>query len=255
MDLSKIYLALDFDGVIADSINECLVVSYNAFGEYTGKSSRIFSLDKIDKDIINESRRLRNFIRSGEDYVYIQLALQENASIHNQQEFDDFCGNYADLREHFFNIFYNERGQFSTNNFQDWIKLNPLYEGFGLFLKNYQFKKQLYIISTKKIEFIKKILAAGEIDIIDENMFHASSAHPKKAIIKELLDNRGIQPDQFYFIDDQIDTLIKVKETQVNCLFAKWGYNNPEQLDKAEQEGIQATDLKEFLKMFGIVDK
>ena len=250
MDNSKIHLALDFDGVIADSINECLVVSYNAFGKFIGKNSRIFSIDKIEENRVIESRRLRNFIRSGEDYVYIQLALQENALIRNQQEFDDFCGKYAELREQFFNMFYNEREQFSTDNFQNWIKLNPLYEGFELFLKYYQFKKQLYIISTKKIEFIQRILEAGEIDLINENMFHASSNRPKKMIIKELLESRGVGPEKFYFIDDQIDTLIKVKETEVNCLFAKWGYNNPEQLGKAEREGIQAIDLQEFLQRF-----
>jgi len=74
-------LALDFDGVIVDSIQECLVVGYNAFIEYTGKGSKILDLSSLDHDDMAKCHRLRNFIRSGEDYVYIQLAISEGVDI------------------------------------------------------------------------------------------------------------------------------------------------------------------------------
>ena len=48
------FLALDFDGVIVDSIGECLVMGHNAYGKYTRSGAQIRRLEEM-----NESSRLR----------------------------------------------------------------------------------------------------------------------------------------------------------------------------------------------------
>ncbi len=246
-------LALDFDGVIADSIKECLVSGYNAYANYSGQSC-INHYEELDPTCTGEARRLRNYIRNGEDYVYIAHALASDINIHNQLDFDDFLLKNANKREIFFDHMVNQRISFSEAKPDLWASLNPLYDGMREFLINYPNKENLYIITTKKLLFVHKILDANCIDLVDENIRDTSSGKTKRQIIEEILSDSTLAPEQFYFIDDQVDTLIKVQPTRVNVLFAEWGYNTEAQAAVAEENAIPVVSRDEFFDLFKIDD-
>jgi len=243
-------LALDFDGVIADSIEECLVVGYNAFVDYSRQESKIETLSALDKKVVDEAKRLRHFIRSGEDYVYIQLALSEDIKMNTQDDFDNFLNKYSQLKETFFNLFYQERKHFSVEKLNSWMQLNPMYEGMQHFLKESSGKNPLYIISTKKSEYIHKILEGHQITFPVKNIFHAHKDRSKLTIIHELLSKYNTEPSHFHFIDDQVDTLLKVELSQVHRYLAGWGYNNEEQKTRAIKAGIPVLRLIDFYSIF-----
>ena len=69
-------------------------------------------------------------------------------------------------------------------------------------------------------------------------------------IIKNLLDKNNVSPDNFYYIDDQVDTLLEVKASGVHCLLAEWGYTTPQQILSAEKNKIPAIQLDDFLIQF-----
>jgi phosphoglycolate phosphatase-like HAD superfamily hydrolase len=248
----KDYLALDFDGVIADSIKECFVVAHNAFVEFSGAGLRVDFFDDLDQEKVAKMRRIRNFIRSGEDYVYICLAIYKNAVIQNQKDFDSFTEQYKYLRATFFEEFYRERRRFSHEKPGLWAELNPLYPGIRHFLATYKQADRLLIISTKKAEFVDKTLTANDIHFNTNRIFYATAHRSKRTIIEELLDQNKIQPDQFHFIDDQIDTLLTVAETGVSCYLALWGYNNEGQIETARRRGISTLELEDFLEIFSV---
>ena len=75
-DIDKYFLALDFDGVVADSVGECLIVANNAYTEYSS-GTKTYNLSELDPALISEFTRLRNFIRSGADFVYIIKSISE----------------------------------------------------------------------------------------------------------------------------------------------------------------------------------
>jgi len=241
------FLALDFDGVIADSIGECLVIGYNTYVKYTQAGQPICSLEELDETRIAESKRLRNFIRSGEDYVYINLAIDDKARIRNQQEYDSFVNKHLNLKGTFYDLFYRERESFSTTKEKSWIELNPLYKGIKQFLTQYHSKEKLFIITTKKIKYALKILTGNDIHLKEENCFCASGRDTKLKIINKLLARNNISSDNFYYIDDQVDTLIEVKLSGVHCLLAEWGYTTPHQILRAESENIPGIQLNDFL--------
>ena len=246
----KDYLALDFDGVIADSIKECFVVAHNAFVEFSGDGLRVDFFDDLDEEKVAKMRHIRNFIRSGEDYVYINLAIEKNAIVQNQKDFDSFTEQYKDLRATFFDEFYRERETFSQEKPRLWAELNPLYPGIRPFLATYKQAERLFIISTKKAEFVDKTLTANDIHFDTDRIFYATAQRSKRTIIEELLDQHRIRPDQFHFIDDQIDTLLTVAETGVSCYLALWGYNNEGQIETARKRGIPILELQDFLEIF-----
>ena len=248
-NIKRDYLALDFDGVVVNSVEECLVVAYNAFAEYF-HGRKVNSVNEVEPETVLTFKQLRNFIRSGADFVYIILAISENMNINNQQEFDDFTNKYEDLRNTFFDLFYLERESFFTQKPESWIKLNPLYDGLNEFLSSYPYKERLYIITTKKIFFVKKILSFYGIQLIKNNLFTADDKKNKKDIIQELLSNHKISPQRFWFVDDQIDTLLKVKDSFIHCFLAEWGYNDEQQINKGKKENIEIITLKDFRNKF-----
>jgi len=128
-------LALDFDGVIADSLEECLVVGFNAFSQYRQQDRRLFRLDEMDFQMSEEAKRIRKYIRTGEDYVFIFLALHREITIDDQNKFDAFKEQNHLLQPEFRELFYQQREVFSTELSDKWIALNPLYPDMENFLK------------------------------------------------------------------------------------------------------------------------
>jgi len=244
-------LALDFDGVVIDSIEECLVVSYNALAIHRGRPDRIADLSELDLKIVKEARRIRNFIRHGQDYVFIQLALEQKVTIENQPDFDRFLDDNQSLNPNFRKLFYEERARFLEDKPEQWLTLNPFYAGMQEFLEMYQPKEQLYIITTKLTENVRAIVDAANIDIIPENIYSADSQLTKTQIIQNLLQQKQIRPDRFHFIDDQVDTLIKACGTGVNLYLAEWGYNNIEQIQRARENDLELLLLTDFYRLFG----
>ena len=244
------YLGLDFDGVIVDSIAECLVLGHNAFVEFSGKGRKVYALKELEPRSLAEAKRLRNFIRSGEDYVYINLALRERAEIHDQETFDAFKQRYSQHKPDFFRLFYTEREKLSSGQRDLWLSLLPLYKGIRDFLYDYRNKEDLYIISTRKADYMAQILSGNGIQINRSHLFFADDKRNKRTIISELLIENDLTPDRFYFLDDQIDNLLKTAPTGINCLMAEWGYHNEDQLAKARKEGFRILTLPEFSSEF-----
>ena len=111
-EIASDILALDFDGVIADSIKECLVSGYNAYANYISKPT-IERHDQLDPKWAAEAWRMRNYIRNGEDYMYIAHALANDVPVSGQQDFDEFLNANKSLRHTFFDHMYNQRIAFS----------------------------------------------------------------------------------------------------------------------------------------------
>lgn len=244
------FLALDFDGVVADSIGECLVVGHNAYSKLRRSSARIRRLEALDERHQNECRRLRRFVRSGEDYVYIQFAMDNNVRIQDQRAYDLFVNRHSNLKDTFYDLFYKERERFFTTEADRWIELNPLYSGMKQFLQQYPSKERLFIITTKQIKYALEILTGNRVDFKKENCFCAGSGNTKRKIITELLAEKELSAESFYFIDDQVDTLVEVKGTGVHCFLAQWGYTSEAQILRAANEKIPGIGLDEFLTQF-----
>jgi phosphoglycolate phosphatase-like HAD superfamily hydrolase len=248
-NLKNNILALDFDGVIVDSIKECLVSGYNAYANFNDKTN-IERFEQLDPEWASQARLMRNFIRNGEDYVFIAHALANGSAIKDQDDFDAFLAHNNNLRDTFFDHMVNQRISFSDAKPDLWAALNPLYKGMKSFLQNYTDKENFYIITTKKLLFVHKILAANDIHLIEKNLFDTAGGKNKRQIIEKILQARQASPNLLYFIDDQVDTLLKVKPSKVQVSLAEWGYNNEQQVSKASTNDIDILGLQDFFQKF-----
>jgi len=240
-------LALDFDGVIANSIDECLVTAYNAFTR--GNEGYVPRTDlKAFSDLeMAEFRNLRPLIRRGEDYVFLLLAMSEKKQLLSQMEFDEFLDKNEFNREEYRRRFYAEREVLQTQNPEMWLNLNPLYPGMASFLKSVD-AEEIYIITTKDLVSVRLILEHNGISLKPDQMFQADKTLGKPAILNSILSKRGVGGEQIHFIDDHVGTVVEVKHNSLaNVYCASWGYNTVEQLHMLHQENIPALSLDEFL--------
>ena len=242
-------LALDFDGVIADSINECLFSGYNAYSRFSRRQP-VETFDHLDDEWIDKARHMRRFIRNGEDYVYIAKALDQGVEVDRQEDFDRFLDEYHGLQRGFLQAMKNERLSTLEQNPTQWHKLNHLYPGMQAFLSTYPNKDNLCIITTKLLVFVKAILQTHRIEFKEDRLFDTSDGRSKGDIIEDITYDRGVTAGNFYFVDDQVDTLIKVKSLGIHLYLAAWGYNDAQQHQSAQEHGIPVFQLDDFYRTF-----
>jgi len=243
-------LALDFDGVICDSIAECLVVGYNAFHAPYPPAHAISRYEEIPSGQRTEARRLRRFVRSGEDYVYVFHALSEHADIKDQASFDSFCAAHAGLRELYLAAFYEQRERMAVQFPDHWIDLNPLYPGMRDFLFRFAKMERLFIVSTKRADYIRKLLDGYGIPFPPSHVFDTHSSGPKSAVLYGLIGAEKSPDYSLFFVDDQVDTLLQIDDPDIRCILAEWGYNSRDQIAAARRAGLAVMDLTLFLKTF-----
>ena len=225
-------------------------MGFNAYQKYLGQEGQITRLNQLSPDDANESIRLRNFIRTGEDYVLIAMSLDQQAHIAGQSDFDNYKSANSVLISEFESLFYGTRSDMAGQRPDAWIELNPLYPGMENFLKGYTEMSRLYIISSKRSEYIRKICDAYGLSIPHDHIFYAGMERSKREIIEELIGENRIAPEQFHFVEDQVDHLLKVQPAGIRGYLAQWGYNNAEQQERAKNASIPVLAISEFYNRF-----
>jgi phosphoglycolate phosphatase-like HAD superfamily hydrolase len=243
-------LAMDFDGVIADSVSECAVTGYNGYQAFCGNNSSIKTPKEINTDQLNKFRIMRSYIRSGEDYVYLFQALKEGEYFESQKDFDEFQIVNIDRREIYYQLFYSIRQSMMTSDYKNWIALNPLYNGMNEFLQSMQNK--IHIISTKASKYIIEILNSNGIDFNSKRVHQAGRDYSKSGIIIGLMKEYNLSKPNIVFIDDHLDTLYNVIGTGVCCMLADWGYNTDKQRSRCHENNMELIELQQFYKEFNI---
>ncbi len=75
---------LDFDGVICDSLLECLVSSWQGYYRlHLGKRETAVPIT-----LRREFSKLRPYVRAGEDFILIQELINNKIPIRSQEQFD-----------------------------------------------------------------------------------------------------------------------------------------------------------------------
>ncbi|MFH1851254.1 MAG: HAD family hydrolase [Candidatus Neomarinimicrobiota bacterium] len=243
-------LALDFDGVIVDSVLECAVAAYNGYQAFIGNNSRIKAPQEIPTDLLSRFRATRPYIRSGEDYLYLFQALAEGIAITDQADFDSFHDTHPDRREPYYQLFYAEREALMTSDHANWIRLNPPYEGMIDFLQSLKPELILRIVSTKAVRYIAEILDHHGVRLEPDQIHQAGRGLSKPDIISRLMQKHDLSPCEAIFVDDHLDTVEKVSKTGVACLLASWGYNTVEQRCSIAGSNI---DLIGIIELAGIM--
>lgn len=215
---------MDFDGVICDSLDECLVSSWKAYYHLFLQSAPA----QVNVSLKAEFSRLRPFVRNGEDYVLIQKIIHSKIPINCQEDFDA-CKNSRDLK-HFKELIYSARSRYLETDREYWLKLNRLYPHIKENLPVWTSSPFFYILSTRRSEYIVEILKHNKVKMPPKRILY-THGREKHTIIAGLLEKK--KDCNAVLIDDQIDHLLVRRDPRIEVYLADWGYIKEEWLEES----------------------
>jgi len=234
-------LVLDFDGVICDSAEESFVSSWTAYHALhrRGESGDAPASARAS------FRAMRPFIRSGEDFVLIQQLIAEGRPVQSQLEFDRAWERPdTPSRDRFRESFYRARTDLLEKDRRAWLSLNRVYPHVMAALSRIPPRFPLYILSTKKPQFIREILEANRISVPGTQVLY-SDGEPKLTAVERLRETLGCE--EAVFVEDQLDAIRGNTNPRIRVFLASWGYVREEWL--REDTGIPILRPDDFARL------
>jgi len=234
-------VALDFDGVIFDGTNECLLIAWNVFKKNSIQDFNMEVFDKIPREFNILFKKLRNFVRH-DGHFLVPFYIKEKMEVNS----DDFYRIYESIsqqvrlefRENFNKYRSRAREVYSTYwlglhkkliNLEDIINLNI----------------DVRIISGKDTDSIFFILKHNKINLSKEKIQGGMSS---KVFSLEVMKSEAISGGQrLLFIDDNVDNVIESINIGIDSLWATWGYHTTEHINKAKQLLIKEVEKENIL--------
>jgi len=236
-------LALDFDGLICDGLDECILVSWNA---HYGQDIASFSddgLEAIPRQFIERFSYLRNFAKHL-GHFYVPL-VDSDTPIIAQADFDarykqissDDIYQFVTRVSHYRHLVREEmEGR--------WLAYHTLYPGMKDFLAS--IKTPTYIVTAKDRQSVLKILKSAGIEMEPEKIY--GDYQVKLEAFEDIARKEQIDNESLYFFDDNVLNVIEAKKANYSAYWATWGYNIPNHFDLAKLHSVTGITLPAFLK-------
>lgn len=230
---NKLY-ALDFDGVICDSAVETGMAGWRVARQLWTDMPEV-----MPDGLVARFRRVRPVMETGYEAILIMRLLFEGMApdtlvdaFHHQIETLMIRDGLSvdDLKQ----IFGFTRDQWIAEDFDNWIQMNPLFDGIADKLKQINTDNS-FIITTKQERFVDHILSANHIHFPVAQIYGLDRNLSKPQILSDL--SRERPNDEILFIEDRLPALINVitdeRLDQVRLFLASWGYNTRQDRDSA----------------------
>jgi len=248
----KYIVALDFDGVIWESIDECFHIAYKIFREMEGDIPADLS------DLSTKFRQGRYLAKTGDDFYLLFYMMKEDLSIDfDKTTFDKFYiyrERLSKEMKEFSRGFYEERWRMQKEDFHTWLSWQGPY---------LDVMKQLPLLKDEFLDLA--ICSAKDENTIKMLMARYNRSYPvygreyskyKPDLIKAVAREKQIEPSKIIFIDDLMENLRHVRSTGCICVMANWGYNNEKERNKARNKGFPIIGRKNILgQLFEIIEK
>jgi phosphoglycolate phosphatase-like HAD superfamily hydrolase len=243
-------LALDFDGVIADSAREAFAVALRTRRQLLGRDD-FGNGAEGDAGLFARFLELMPLGNRAEDYGVILEALAEGVSLPDQPAYDAFHGRQdaAGLAA-FHRRFYEVRRAWSDADPQGWMACMPAYPGLGELLRRHAGQVRLAIATAKDRRSVRVLLRAYGMD----DLFAAGSVYDKesgvhkRSHIEQIAREGGVDPGAITFVDDKLNHLQDVGALGARCVLAAWGYNGERERRAAREAGYLVCTLEDFEK-------
>jgi phosphoglycolate phosphatase-like HAD superfamily hydrolase len=223
-------LALDFDGVICDGILEYFQTTKRTYETLWEIGDR----DRLDQ-FAEQFYRLRPVIETGWEMPILLRALV--LEIPDENILDNWPSILKNLLESdqldkslIIQNFDKVRDEWITQDLESWLALHRFYPGVIERLKQIlNSSTKLYIISTKESRFTQTLLSKKGVLINPQYILGKEVKQPKYIILRQILDQNQLNPEQIWFVEDLLKTLQLVADqpnlNNIGLFLADWGYN------------------------------
>lgn len=232
----KPIVAMDFDGVICDSIDECLLTAHNAYHHLEGDTSITQDVGALDPEFVTRFRHLRYLVRPASEYWVLVHWLKTDGGMLEVDRFEQLVIEYRDTLIEFESAFFQARVQLRSAGAAHWADLHLPYEEFSSGWHAVRAACTIHLVTTKDLESVRHFNRSWDLGLEDDHLWTHERACSKAWAIRQIATNEGCSPSEIAFVDDDPRHLRDVSVTGACCFWASWGYSGT-------AEGTESRDL------------
>lgn len=246
-------LALDFDGVVCDGVDEMVESAWRTLGSLGAPKP------ELDDGLRRRFAALRPAIESGWEMVVLVGLLGERPAERDAELRDG--GRWAEARDTYVRAqgfsssglassFDKTRLDWIDQDAPSWLARHRFYPGIADWLNRLQVEGHVvYVISTKSKPFLDALLAWQDVQVLTERVI--GRAEPKREkwdVLRAIAAEHGVAPEDVWFVEDRLATLLEMRrhapDFGARMFFAEWGYVFPDQdVPTARAAGIPVLTL------------
>ena len=250
-------LALDFDGVICDTVHELLKSTWQVYREIWGTGD-----DGPPPEVAAAYVRLRPALDIGWESPILLRAivegvpaadlLQEFQTTWRQRILEAHRLNQADLAARF----DAARDAWIRTDLRSWLASNHLYPGVAKRLRLILASDvRVFVLTTKEGRFAHLLLGQNGVNLPATCVWGKERARPKADLLRVLREEQGVAFGDIWFVEDRLKTLQSITQVAdlepVVLFLATWGYNTPAERKEATADGrIVPLTLDQFCGEF-----
>ena len=248
----------DFDGVLCDSLKECIVVTKIA--SYLIQNNDLnLEIHKIInplevENLYSKMKPLRAFIINGQDYIWQHQNLDSfNKKFNSYEEYKIFFDKIYNpaMDKLFEEFFYKSRKILQSYLEKEYFKLfNPFKEAIYALRTSLKINNN-YICSARDYLAIKLILKNQGVEFPenkvyckDKNFHNNCNLTTKSNQIIDIIEKEGYEEKEFFLIEDQVKCPLELisKYPKMKTIFASYGYGIKEDWAKIYSNDIVKAD-------------
>ncbi|KIZ05430.1 hypothetical protein MNEG_2528 [Monoraphidium neglectum] len=253
-------IALDFDGVVCDSVGESSLSAFKAAAIYWPDIFATPEAEAQKPRLVEQMRAVRPVVETGYENVVQIRCLYEGVGVEDMLErwhagmLDDYMKKWQLDRHELVTLFGRVRDDWIASDLAGWLAPNRIYPGVADAVRAaLAGGDEVYVVTTKQARFTATLLRdmAG-IDLPPERIHSTTvSGEPKSRVLARLAEQHP-GAASYVFVEDKFSTLekvIKAPETagKWRLFLVDWGYNTPpERQQAADNPGIELVGVQQF---------
>ncbi|GAX82676.1 hypothetical protein CEUSTIGMA_g10102.t1 [Chlamydomonas eustigma] len=256
----KKLIALDFDGVVCDSVGES---SLSAIKAAALQWPDIFNTD-IAKDrteeLVEKMRAVRPVIETGYENVVQIRCLYEGVTVLKMlecwehmlpQKMKEWQLDRAEL----VTLFGRVRDDWIQDDLSGWLAPNRIYESVASPIQRAMHEHEVYIVTTKQAHYTELILRdMASINLSADRIFSQTISGRPKSEVLEALAAKHTDVQEYIFVEDKLSTLEKVSKDPLmsswQLYLVDWGYNTAVERQRLEgNPRIQVINKTQFAEL------
>jgi phosphoglycolate phosphatase-like HAD superfamily hydrolase len=234
-------VALDFDGVICDTVHEGLRSAWQVCREILGRGGADPPPEAGATFV-----RLRPVLEYGWEFPVLLLAILDGASeAALLQAFQTTWRQQVLAKYRLTPAFLTARFDAARDgairaSLTDWLKDQSLYSGMADRLRAIlRDGVRIFVLTTKEQRFAHTLLEFNGVTLPPTQVWGKEQARPKPDLLRVLRQEQGVQYGDIWFVEDRLKTLQSVERqadlAAVGLFLATWGYLVP--ADRKEAAG------------------
>lgn len=239
-------LALDFDGVLCDSTEECIVTAWNGWLSYQGKHGFFWDPREVPEPYQSCIRRFRGYVRTGGEYLVLIRAAEKGWPIHSQREYEEAVSSVGSETRNYEKAFFTARDKMRLEDESRWFDLHLVYNGVPEKLQRLWSEFDVIVVTGKDSEAVQTFLRSFRLSPDPGRIYDKDAAHDKLEAIRRAASETGRPLEQITLLDDNIVHLLPVQKAGSRVFMAGWGYHTDEHLETAKANKVPVVSLENW---------